>query len=109
MGIKNSLLNFHRSAPTADDKYTLGVDLGGYDKSESAGLFADVKSVNCEDRFFIDTNIRCSLMSPGARQDYIHWQVRGQLEDILQTQAMVVGSSAQRSLLSPRVASLGWP
>lgn len=89
-----SLVNFHCSAPTAGDyKCTLGVDLG-------AGMFADMKSVNCEDQFSIDTNIQCSLMSSGARQDDIYWQVRGQLEDILQTQVMVVGSSAQRSLLS---------
>lgn len=52
MGIKNSVLNFHCSAPTAGDyKCTLGVDLGGFDKSKSAGLFADMKSVNCEDRY----------------------------------------------------------
>ena len=56
-----SLLNFHCSALTAGDyKCTLGGDLG-------AGMFADMKSVNCEDQFSINTNIQCSLMFSEAR------------------------------------------
>lgn len=34
-----------------------GYWLGGYNKSERAGMFANIKSMNCEHQLFINTNI----------------------------------------------------